>query len=120
MKVENIMQHLIGKKYKEVIKALSFEQYGGDCCGWASVDVIDAVKDLQNCEKAKLVKVVKFDYSDDEYEGDRVVANFVFDLGKEKGLILGYELSAGSGSGWSYGAYCSLNYGDEVVASASW
>lgn len=62
--------------------------------------------------------VVEIDYSDEGYS--RVVVNFIFDLGEEQGLILGYELSAGSGSGWSYGAYCSLKYNDEEITYASW
>jgi len=120
MKVENIMQHLIGKTYREVICGLNIDQDDGDCCGFASVDIMDGLQEFAESGEAILVRVIKIDYSDDEHEGDRVVANFVFDLGEEKGLILGYELSAGSGSGWSYGAYCSLKYGDEVIASASW
>ncbi|RQZ76427.1 hypothetical protein DF052_00280 [Burkholderia glumae] len=64
------------------------------------------------------MQVVKIEYDCDE--GERVVMNFIFDLGDKKGLILGHELSAGSGSGWSYGAYCTLNFNGEEIASASW
>ena len=120
MKTEKIMQHLIGKTYKEITSNLSFTQDDGNCCGYADVEVIDAVKDLNNADNAILLYVVQIDYNEQSGNGNRVVANFVFDLGDEKGLILGYELSAGSGSGWSYGAFCSLKYGDEEVVSASW
>ncbi|MNQ86073.1 hypothetical protein D3C85_1012570 [compost metagenome] len=120
MKTEKIMQHLIGKTYKEIVQALSIEQDDGDCCGYADVDIIDAVKDLNNADNAILLDVMKIDYNDDSGDGERVVANFIFDLGDEKGLILGYDLSAGSGSGWSYGAFCSLKYNDEEIVSASW
>jgi len=120
MKTEKIMQHLIGKTYKEVVFSLSISQDDGDCCGWASIEIVDSVKDLDNCDNAVLLDVVKIDYNENSFEYERTVANFIFDLGQEKGLILGYELSAGSGSGWSYGAFCTLSYGDEEVVSASW
>lgn len=120
MKTEKIMQHLTGKTYKEVVEALSIEQDDGDCCGYAGVEIIDAVKDLEDADNAVLFDIVKIDYNDDGGDGERVVANFIFDLGDEKGLILGYDLSAGSGSGWSYGAFCTLKYGEEEVVSASW
>lgn len=118
MKTEKIMGHLVGKTYKEIVEALSTDEDYGDCCGYASVDVIDNLKDKWNAQTAILFDIVKIDY--DEDEGERVVVNFIFDLGDEKGLILGYDLSAGSGSGWSYGAFCTLKYETEEVASASW
>lgn len=120
MKTKKIMQHLVGKTYKEIVSSLSISQDDGDCCGYADVEIIDAVKDLNNSDNAVLLDVVKIDYNDDSGGCERVVANFIFDLGDEKGLILGYELSAGSGSGWSYGAHCNLKYEDEEVVSASW
>jgi len=120
MKTEKIMQHLIGKTYSEVVANLSISQDDGDCCGYADVEVTDYLKDIDNADNAILFDVVKIDYNDDGSEGERVVANFIFDLGSEKGLILGYDLSAGSGSGWSYGASCTLSYNDEEVISASW
>lgn len=120
MKTEKIMQHLIGKTYKEITQALSIQQDDGDCCGCADVEVSDALKDIKSANKAVLFDVVKIDYNEESGDGERVVANFIFDLGKKKGLILGYDLSASSGSGWSYGAYCTLKYEDEEVVSASW
>lgn len=120
MKTEKIMQHLIGKTYSEVVANLSISQDDGDCCGYADVEITDYLKDINNADSAVLFDVVKIDYNDDGSEGERVVANFIFDLGSEKGLILGYDLSAGSSSGWSYGASCTLIYNDEEVVSASW
>ena len=118
MKTEQIMQHLIGKPYAEVVALLSIEQDDGDCCGYAGCEVSDCVKDLEAAASATLKDVVRIDY-EDEY-ADRVVVNFIFEAGDNKGVILGYELSAGSGSGWTYGAYCVLKCGDEEVAEACW
>lgn len=118
MKTEKIMQQLTGKSYQEVIAHLAANEDGGDCCGFASVEVSDYVKAIEGADSAPLREVVKIEY--DESEGERVVVNFIFDIGGDEGVILGYELTAGSGSGWHYGAYCSLKYGDEEVASASW
>lgn len=118
MKTEKIMSHLIGKSYKDVVESVSFEEDYGDCCGYASVEVIDSLEGEWNAHSATLFDVVRIDYSEDS--SDRVVVNFIFDLGDKKGLILGYDLSAGSGSGWSYGAFCTLKYLNEEVASASW
>lgn len=92
----------------------------GDCCGYADVEVLDAIKEFKNADNAVLFDVVKIDYNDEGGDGERVVANFIFDLGEDIGMILGYDLSASSGSGWSYGAFCILKYGDEEVVSASW
>lgn len=115
MKTEKVMQHLIGKTYGEIVSHLSIEEDDGDCCGYAFVSVSDGVER----QDAILFDVVRIEY-DNERDEERVVVNFIFDLGGESGLILGYDLSAGSGSGWSYGAYCSLKYKNEEVASASW
>lgn len=120
MKSEKIMGHLIGKTYKEIVSALSIEADDGDCCGYAGVDILDNIKDNVNANTAVLFDVVKIDYNEFDSDSERVVVNFIFDLGNEKGLILGYDLLAGSGSGWNYGAYCILKYEDEEVVSASW
>ena len=116
------MQHLIGKTYKELVDHLRTEEDGGDCCGWSNCYIEDSLVDLKDKAEAVLVDVVEIDYSDDadsDYS-DRSVINFIFDLGDKKGLILGYDLQAGSGSGWSYGAYVTLYFDKEEVASASW
>lgn len=118
MKTEKIMQHLVGKNYQEVVSLLTIEDDQGDCCGYATSEVNDYVKDLESSPSAVLQDVVRIDYEEDGE--DRVVVNFIFDAGESKGVILGYELTAGSGSGWSYGAYCVLKCGDEEVAQASW
>lgn len=118
MNTEKILQHLVGKTYTEVVCKLSTEEEYGDCCGWSGVEINDMLSELEGNHKAKLVDVLMISYDGDE--SSRVVVNFIFSLGGEDGLILGYDLSAGSGSGWSYGAYCTLKYEGEEVASASW
>lgn len=117
MNVTKIMQHLIGKTYKEVVENLRYEEDYGDCCGWSSCNVEDSLESLSDKENAVLIDVVEIIYDDDL---ERCVVNFIFDLGSNKGLILGYDMSAGSASGWAYGAYVSLFYGEEEVASARW
>ena len=122
MKTTQIMQHLIGKTYKELVDHLRTEEDGGDCCGWSNCYIENSLVDLKDKAEAVLVDVVEIDYSDDadsDYS-ERSVINFIFDLGDKKGLILGYDLQAGSGSGWSYGAYVTLYFDKEEVASASW
>ena len=116
MKTEQVMPNLIGKTYKEVVEALSVDSWDGDCCGWSDCEVSDMVKDIEGASEARLKHVVKIDYEEDE--GDRVVVNFIFGIGGGDGVILGYDMSAGSGSGWAYGAGCRLMYGDEEVAGA--
>lgn len=121
MKTTPIMQHLIGKTYKEIVDNLRTEEDGGDCCGWSECYVEDSLVDLKDKTEAVLVDVVEIDYSDEDTDcSARSVINFIFDLGDKKGLILGYDLKAGSGSGWSYGAYVTLYFDKEEVASASW
>ena len=121
MKTTQIMQHLIGKTYKEIVDHLRTEEDGGDCCGWSECYIEDSLVNLEDKEAAVLVDVVEIDYLDEDSDAsERSVINFIFDLGDKKGLILGYDLQAGSGSGWSYGAYVTLYYDKEEVASASW
>lgn len=119
MNVTKIMPHLIGKTYQEIVSALSIDSDDGGCCGWSSYDVIDGVGPVNS--NATLREVLQIDY-DEDGDSNREVINFVFALndGDDTGLILGYELSAGSGSGWSYGAYCSLKYYNEEITTVSW
>ena len=121
MKTTKIMQHLIGKTYKEIVGLLRTEEDGGGCCGWSKCFIEDSLVNLEDKDEAVLVNVVEIDYLAEDYDySDRNVINFIFDLGDQKGLILGYDLQAGSGSGWDYGAYVTLYYDKEKVASASW
>ena len=121
MKTTQIMQHLINKTYKEIVDHLRTEEDGGDCCGWSKCYIEDSLVDLKEKEEAVLVNVIEIDYPPEDFDcSNRTVINFIFDLGNQKGLILGYDLQAGSGSGWSYGAYVTLYYDKEEVASASW
>ena len=121
MKTTQIMQHLIGKTYKEIVDHLRTEEDEGDCCGWSECSIEDSLVNLEDKAEAVLVNVVEIDYLAEDYDySERNVINFIFDLGDQKGLILGYDLKAGSGSGWGYGAYVSLYYDEEEVASATW
>lgn len=120
MKTEQVMQHLVGKTYKEVVESLRVESDQGDCCGWSECAVSDMVKEIEGASDARLKHVVRIDYPEDEDEGERVVVNFIFDIGWGDGAILGYDMSAGSGSGWGYGAWCKLMHGDEEIASVDY
>lgn len=117
MKVEKIMQHLIGKSYQEVSASLNIKSDNGDCCGWAHCDVRDDIALLASNETTILADVIQYTYDDDD--AARAVVNFVFNIGGNDGLILGYDMTASSGSGWSYGAYCDLYYGDELVSGVA-
>lgn len=118
MKVERVHQDLIGLTYDELIKNLTVFSDDGDGCGYADVDVNDCLKDLVGNSNAILRDVTRTEYEDDS--GASTTLNFIFDLGDKTGIILGYELSAGSGSGWSYGAHCTLSYKDRELAEAYW
>ena len=121
MKTTQIMQHLIGKTYKEIVDNLRTEEDKGDCCGWNECYVENSLVNLKNKAEAVLVDAVEIDYSDEDSDcSTRCVINFIFDLGDKKGLILGYDLQAGSVSGWSYGAYVTLYFDKEEVASVNW
>lgn len=118
METTKIMQHLIGKPYSEVAASLRTEEDHGDCCGYADSDKSDQIAEVGAAKDAILVDVIQISYG--YTDEDRVVANFIFDAGDNKGLILGYDMTAGSGSGWQYGASCELYHGDDLVAGASW
>lgn len=122
MKTTLVHQELYGKTYAEVVAGLNTKDNQGDCCGWAYSDVKDELAELSEVEKgaAKLVACVLVEYDDETDTSSRVVCNFLFDTDDKIGLLLGYDLSAGSGSGWSYGAYVSLNFLDQEIARASW
>lgn len=117
MNTEKVNQHLIGKSYREIVDNLRVEEDGGDCCGWAGCNVTEIPANV-DVEALVLRDCVQIDYDDEDFS--RVVLNFVFSDGDRGEVILGYELSAGSGSGWSYGAYAAVELGGEVLASASW
>ncbi|QOV06291.1 hypothetical protein CPT_Maja_071 [Burkholderia phage Maja] len=118
MKTEIVLEQLKGKTYKEVVASLSAETHDGGCCGFGEHNVADVLKDIPNRDEAILVQVVRTDY--DSPNAERVVLNFIFDLGESKGLILGHEIAAGSGSGWAYGATCTLFYDKEQIAQVNW
>lgn len=122
MKTTLVHQELYGTTYAEVVAGLNIKENQGGCCGWADSVVEDELAQLSEAEKgeAKLVACVLVEYDDETDTSSRVVCNFLFNTDDKIGLLLGYDLSAGSGSGWSYGAYVSLNFLDQEIASASW
>lgn len=117
METSKVHQDLIGKNYNEIKEALNVVEDQGDCCGYASCDSTSVIPEGVDVDKLSLKDCVSITY-DDEYS-NRAVLNFVFTDGEGE-LILGYELSAGSGSGWSYGSYVKLCLGERELASASW
>jgi len=118
METTKVMQHLIGKSYREIVDNLKIDDDQGGCCGYAEWEIKDEITQKLNPDSAVLKDVVRIDYND-EYQ-TRSVVNFIFDLGGEQGLILGYDLTAGSGSGYLYGAFCTLSFKDEEIATASY
>ena len=119
MKTESVNEHLIGKTYDQIIPLLVFDEDRGDCCGSAQWDKIGdhALPVDLNTSLLILEGCTLIEY--DDIDGKRVVHNFVFNYKGDK-VILGYELTAGSGSGWAYGAYVQMKLGDTVLAQAEW
>lgn len=115
-----INQELYGKSYTEIKQALNIVEDGGGCCGWADFTEYDALEKLSDHDKenAKLIACILVDY--DNTDLSRVVCNFVFETPNNTGLILGYDMKAGSGSGWSYGAFVNLNYYYDTIASVNY
>ena len=122
MNAEKINQHLVGLTYSDIVDRLVIDEDGGDCCGYAHCEENQPIP--VDVDKSNLVlkDCIRLDYKDEESDsdGERVVLNFVFGDGERGDLILGYELSAGSGSGWAYGAYVRLSHDGKVLAEASW
>lgn len=117
METTKVNQHLIGLSYNDIVPKLEFIENEGDCCGYASYDVVSELPEGTSTNNLVLKDCVQIQY-DKEY-ADRCVLNFVFSA-PEGELILGYELTAGSGSGWTYGAFVKVKLNDEVLAAASW
>ena len=119
MKTERVHQDLIGKSYSDIVSKLKITEDHEDCCGYASCKTTDnVIPEGVDTESLVLKDCVHIQY-EIEYESDRSVLNFVFTDGVGD-LILGYELTAGSGSGWRYGAWVTLSYEDRVLAEVSW
>jgi hypothetical protein len=120
MQTKKVHRHLLGKSYQEIIYALNIVEDNGDCCGWTQCKDQDSLTNLplKDKDRAILVDCILISYP--EEHSSREVLNFIFSLDGDDGLLLGYDLSAGSGSGWHYGASVSLRYKDELLAKASW
>ena len=119
MHTEKVNQHLIGIKYEELIPHLEFLEDHVDCCGFASCKEVEHIPEHVDKSNLVLKDCVSISYDPDYCEA-RSVINFVFSDGHEGELILGYELSAGSGSGWSYGAYVQVKFNGDTLAEESW
>ena len=117
METTKVNQHLVGMSYDNIIPKLDFIEDDGGCCGFATYSVTNELPESISTKDLVLKDCVQIQY-DNEYK-DRTVLNFVFSA-PEGELILGYELCAGSGSGWSYGAFVRMKLGKDVLAEASW
>ena len=101
------------KKDKEVFKLEIFSD-DGDCCGYADFTtyLLYSPNDIRN----PIITNVSRENEESEY-GDSSVITF---FGESKPLAT-IESNAGSGSGWSYGAFVSLHCTaldiDETLAS---
>jgi hypothetical protein len=118
MNTNKVNQNLVGKKYNEIIPLLEIIEDGGDCCGYSSCEepskeTIDILAKINPV----LIDCVQIDY-EDEYQS-RTVINFVFQ-DSDNYWILGYDLKAGSGSGWTYGAYVKIMLEGQNLGEASW
>lgn len=118
MEAQRVNAYLIGKKYHEIVDKLNIVEYQGDCCGYASCKVTAALPEGLDLASLVLKDCVQLNYN--PVEEDRQVLNFVFKTTDGNEVILGYELSAGSGSGWSYGAYVQLKHNDVILCEASY
>ena len=120
MQTTKVHQNLIGKSYREIVERLEITSDQGDCCGFASCDEPDAVPSDVNTSELVLKDCVLIEYDSPYNDADRQVLNFIFVNPKGDELLLGYELCAGSGSGWAYGAWVTLSLDGEELATASW
>ena len=111
MKTTLVNEDLNGLTYAQIVKHLNIKEDNGDCCGFASVSQFGEIPDNATLMFCTLT----------EYDTDSALSvfNFVFQTDSGECLILGYRLTAGSGSGWSYGAYeglCATHYKREKKA----
>lgn len=119
MDAVKVNQHLIGKSYKDIVDHLEIVEEQGDCCGYAGANVCTALPADLDTSTLVLKDCVQISY-EEEYASARTVLNFIFSTPNGDEVVYGYELSAGSGSGWSYGAYVKLMLQGEVLAEESW
>lgn len=119
METNRVNQHLIGLSYNEIIPKLEFVDDQGDCCGYSSlIEIGDIPKDI-SADDLVLKDCVSIVYNSSYSEG-RSVLNFVFSTKAGDEVVLGYELEAGSGSGWSYGAFIRIEHEGKTLAEESW
>ena len=112
-----VHRDLVGMKYEDVVQKLEIIKDDGDCCGYAEVDVTLP----ENTSNLTLKSCVEIQYGyDGNDDQDRKVLNFIFETPEGSELLLGYDLKAGSGSGWSYGAWVKLQLEDRVLVECRW
>ena len=119
METNRVNQHLIGLTYDELIPKLEFINDPGDCCGYSSCEESTAIPEGVNVHELVLKDCVQITYESDRSSG-RSVLNFVFTDKEGNEVVLGYELEAGSGSGWSYGAFIIIEHEGKTLAKESW
>lgn len=119
MDITTVHEALIHKSYADVVPHLAFIEDHGDCCGWAKIKEVASIPDDVDVNKLILVGCTLTNYTNSHDDMDRQVLNFVF-KDKQHEVVLGYELSAGSGSGWSYGAYAKILHGSDELAAVRW
>lgn len=118
MNTIQVHEELTGKSYAEVIGKLEILTDDGECCGWAKCEQADVIPDGVDTNTLTLKSCVKIEYGEKDFS--REVLNFIFTTPNGSEVLLGYELSAGSGSGWSYGAWVSIKLDGKTLAETSW
>ena len=114
-----VNEHLVGLSYRDIVDHLTFDEDHGGCCGHASCEEVNHIPKHVDKDRLVLKSCISLEY-ETGYGESRSVLNFIFSDGDGGELILGYELTAGSGSGWSYGAYVKISHKGVVLAEERW
>lgn len=117
MKTTEVHKDLVGLTYNEIVTNLNILSDDGDCCGYARYDQTN-IPDGVDTDDLTLKACVKIEY--DDVDEDRKVLNFIFKTSNDSEVLLGYDLQAGSGSGWEYGAWIKITLKDKELISCDW
>ena len=121
METTRVNQHLIGLTYDELIPKLEFIDDQGDCSGYSFYEERTAIPKGVNVHELVLKDCVSITYeTNGNFGPSRSVLNFVFTDKEGNEVVLGYELVAGSGSSWSYGAFIIIEHEGKTLAEESW
>ncbi len=121
METTRVNQHLIGLTYDELIPKLEFIDDPGGGCGYSFCEESTAIPKGVNVHELVLKDCVSITYETDiNFGPSRSVLNFVFTDKEGNEVVLGYELEAGSGSGWGYGAFIIIEHEGKTLAKESW